>query len=276
MEPFLLKKSKFIIEKWQSKTGLVAGFTCKNSIKEHEHNKNQNLGLHVGDLHQNVVDNRLFIAKEIGIPLQKWVGSQQTHGCQIKKISQNDAGLGSEFYEEAIKDTDGLYTDAPGILLTQFYADCVPVFFRHKNSRMIGIAHAGWKGTTLGIAGEMIRIWQEEEGIQPSEVEAIIGPSICKMCYQVDEKVIKAIEKLLGHAVSQVYTSKDSIHYFLDLKKTNELVLLKNGVLSENIYKTNFCTKCDEDYFFSHRREQGNAGRMMGYIGWLESNESIG
>jgi YfiH family protein len=273
VEPFLLKKSKFIVEKWYQESHLVSGFTCKYSIDECTNKRNQNLGLHVGDVHQNVVNNRHIIANEIGIPLQNWVGSQQTHGRRIKKISRDDAGLGSEFYEEAIKDTDGLYTKEQGIQLTQFYADCVPVFFRHKNSKMIGIAHAGWKGTTLGISGEMVRIWLEHEDIHPSEVEVVIGPSICKQCYLVDEKVIQAVNILLGKDAPLVYVRKDSSQFYLDLKKINELILLKNGVLFENIYTTNYCTSCDEEYFFSYRREQGNAGRMMGYIGWLESDE---
>lgn len=274
MEPFLLNKSKFIIEKWTCESNLVAGFTCKKFVDEQGKTTNQNLGLHVGDVHQNVVDNRHMIANEIGIPLQNWVGSQQTHGCHIKKISCDDVGQGSEFYDDAIKHTDGLYTNVSGVLLTQFFADCVPVYFRHKKSKMIGIAHAGWKGTALGIAGEMIRIWRDQEGIQPTEVEVVIGPSVCKKCYIVDEKVIHSVDKLLGEKASQVYATKDASQFYLDLKETNELILLKNGVLFENIYKTNYCTNCGEEYFFSHRREQGNAGRMMGYIGWLESNES--
>ncbi|MDF2535653.1 MAG: pgeF, partial [Bacillales bacterium] len=269
METFFLVKSKFIIEKWQSEAGLLAGITSKHPIDLFGQKTTLNLGLHVGDNHQHVVENRHFIAQEIGIPLQKWVGSQQTHGRRIKKVTLSEAGLGSEFYEEAIKETDGLYTAQPGILLTQFFADCVPVFFRHKNSKMIGIVHAGWKGTTLGIAGEMIRIWQSQEGIHPSEVEVVIGPCICKKCYQVDDKVIQAIEMLLGDEAPLAYTKLDFNQFNLDLKRANEHVLLKNGVLFENINGTNFCTNCDEQQFFSHRREQGKAGRMMGYIGWL-------
>ncbi|MDF2536935.1 MAG: pgeF [Bacillales bacterium] len=240
VESFFLDKSKYIIEKWQNDASLLAGFTSKNAIDGFGQETMLNLGLHVGDNHQHVVNNRHFIAHEISIPLHKWVGSQQTHGCRIKKVSLSEAGLGSEFYEEAIKDTDGLYSAQPGILLTQFFADCVPIFFRHKNSKMIGIAHAGWKGTTLGIAGEMIRIWQEQEGILPSEVEVVIGPCICKKCYQVDEKVIQATENLLGDEAAFAYTKLDSNQFNLDLKKINELALLKNGVLFENIYVTNF------------------------------------
>ena len=273
METFFLDKSKLIIEKWQNEDGLLAGFTIKNANDHLGYKTKLNLGLHVGDIHQQVVDNRHFMAQEIGIQLHNWIGSQQTHGSHILKVTLNEAGLGCEFYEEAIKDTDGLYTAQSGILLTQFFADCVPVFFRHKNSKMIGIAHAGWKGTTLGISSEMIRIWEEQEGIHPSEVEVVIGPCICKNCYQVDEKVIQAIEMLLGDEASFAYTKIDSNQFNFDLKKANELALLKNGVLFENIYSTNFCTNCDEQQFFSYRREQGKAGRMMGYIGWL-SHES--
>ena len=95
----------------------------------------------------------------------------------------------------SIKDTDGFYTILKqGILLTLCFADCVPLFFIAPESRMIGIAHAGWKGTVGRIAKEMIQIGNQKES-DPKQILVAIGPSICEKCYIVDKHVIKLVAK---------------------------------------------------------------------------------
>ena len=138
-------------------------------------------------------------------------------------------------------------------------------------SRAIGIAHAGWKGTVGGIAAEMIRNFQSE-GIGANEISVVIGPSICENCYIVDDYVINLVHNKLEDVVILPYNKISDHQYQLNLKECNRLVLIKAGVPSENIQVTNLCTSCQSEHFYSHRRDQGKTGRMISFIGWKETN----
>ena len=87
------------------------------------------------------------VAELLEFPAKHWVGAEQTHDIVIKKITKADRGKGSDSYEHSFKGTDGFYTNEEGILLTLCFADCVPLFFIAPETKMIGVAHAGWKGT---------------------------------------------------------------------------------------------------------------------------------
>jgi len=56
--------------------------------------------------------------------------------------------------------------------------------------------------------------------------------------------------------------------YSLDLKEANKQLLIQAGIPKENIYVTTYCTSCNPNTFFSHRRDEGKTGRMMSFIGW--------
>ncbi|SHR18685.1 uncharacterized protein, YfiH family [Mycobacteroides abscessus subsp. abscessus] len=271
MEPFILKEtSHFIIKEWTDRfNGLVAGFTTKNG----GHSKNSfstlNTGFHVGDQEQDVCLNREVLSKSTGIPLSNWVGAEQTHDVQVKKVSVYDRGLGSNSYANALRDTDAFFTYDKNLLLTLCFADCVPLYFIAPKYEAIAIAHAGWKGTVGGIAKSVITVFKDEN-IPVSEIFAVIGPSICEKCYIVDDKVISYVENLVEDVEKKPYNRIKENLYHLDLKKLNKQILIKAGMIESNIQVTDLCTSCDSDYFFSHRRDKGKTGRMMSFIGWKE------
>lgn len=265
MEPFKLNGNVFNLVEWTNVAGLKAGFTSRGN--------DLNLGLHVGDGYDKVISNRKTIAYEVGFPLENWICTEQTHRDNILKVDSTFKGLGSDDFEKAIRDTDGLYTSEKGIMLTQFYADCTPIHFLHESTQTIGVVHAGWKGTVLGIAGKMIRTLEEAEGINPSEVKVVIGPAICPKCYEVGGELVTRAREAFGEKVDDIlYTDAYNKTYF-DMQKANEFYLIKAGVDLKNISKTKHCTCCEMDKFFSHRRESGKTGRMLAYIGWEEENE---
>ncbi|MFB5194094.1 peptidoglycan editing factor PgeF [Neobacillus sp. KR4-4] len=275
MEPFVLKNQSFLtIENWVSKyPGLVAGITTnKGGVSKGDY-KSLNLGFHVGDIQSDVCSNREKVSDLLTFPLKSWVGAEQTHGIHLKKISKLDRGKGSNSYENAIKDTDGFYTNEEGVLLTLCYADCVPLFFIAPESKMIGVAHAGWKGTVGQIAREMIIAWKRE-GINPEQILVTIGPSICEKCYIVDKYVINLVENTLEDVEILPYNLIKEGQYSLDLREVNRQILIKSGVPNTNIQLTNFCSSCDKE-FFSHRRDQGKTGRMLTFIGWKETTERL-
>lgn len=273
MEPFVLQnQSYFLIKKWTDQfQGLIAGITTKKDGFSKGDYKSLNLGFHVGDHYYDVCSNRQRLSEQINFPLNYWIGAEQTHGIVIKKVTKSDRGKGSASYQNAIKGTDGFYTNERGILLTLCYADCVPLFFIAPNRGMIGAAHAGWKGTVQQIATRMVNTWGQE-GIPPEEIFVVIGPSICKKCYIVDKHVINIVQNILEGVEKKPYNFIQDGQYILDLCEVNRLLLQKAGVIEQNMLITNYCTSCNRDEFFSHRRDHGHTGRMLSFIGWKEDS----
>jgi YfiH family protein len=134
---------------------------------------------------------------------------------------------------------------------------------------MIGVAHAGWKGSVGQIAQKMIDTWGQE-GIRPEEIYVAIGPSICEKCYIVDQHVINFVEKSLVEGSAFTYNLISEGQYSLNLQELNKQILLASGVPEQNILQTGLCSSCDQEEFFSHRRDKGRTGRMMSFIGWKE------
>lgn len=257
------------ILKWeQMNPQLVVGFTTKNGGASVGHYTSLNIGFHVNDDVERVVQNRAILAEKIQIPLDQWVSAEQTHRTNICRITSQQKGLGAKDYDTALRDTDGMYTSEDGVLLTMCYADCVPIYYFAPDHHYIGVVHAGWKGTVAGIASEMVHKW-EQEGIKPDEIYAVIGPSICQTCYIVDDKVIKEVHKMVEETHEKPYNLISAGQYSLDLKALNRQILQSVGV--QHIDVTNLCTSCEEELFFSYRRDGGVTGRLMSFIGWKEA-----
>ena len=139
-------------------------------------------------------------------------------------------------------DVDGLITNEPGIVLSTFYADCVPLFLVDPIQRAIGLSHSGWRGTVGRMGKVTIEAMTKEFGSKPEEIIAAIGPSICMSCYEVSEDVAFAFtEEFKGHE-EEILLSKGNGKYLLDLWKCNEIVLREAGVTKEHLKVTNICT----------------------------------
>ncbi|WP_347550425.1 peptidoglycan editing factor PgeF [Pseudalkalibacillus hwajinpoensis] len=243
---------------------LTAGFsTRKNGVSQAPFSS-LNLGFHVQDQPEDVLSNRMTLGNAIDYPIDHWVVGEQVHGALLAKVSTSDCGRGVRDHKDAIKDVDGLYTDDHDVLLTALYADCVPLFFYAPSVGRVGIAHAGWKGTTKDIAGEMIRAWKAD-GITSEDIYTAIGPSIGKCCYEVDDGVIDQVKTVVEES-EVFFVSKPNGKFQLDLKAVNRSLLRKAGIQENHIATSDYCTSCSS-LFFSHRNEKGRTGRMMGYIG---------
>jgi polyphenol oxidase len=267
-EPFKQTNESYLhIENWQKRNpNLRAGFTTRNGGVSRPPFGTFNCGLHVNDRTETVIENRTLLAKELNMPLENWVTGEQVHGTNIKIIVDRDKGRGAKSYDNAIKGIDGLITNKKGILCTAFFADCVPLYFYDPVTEYIGIAHAGWKGTVNGIQEQMVQALKEV-GVDTADLLVAIGPSISQEKYEVDDRVIEAISKEYRQ---KTVTPQDNQRYLLDLKQLNAEILLQSGVLRHNIEVTNYCTHQDEALFFSHRRDNGKTGRMLGFLGFQE------
>ncbi|WP_273125396.1 peptidoglycan editing factor PgeF [Bacillus weihaiensis] len=267
-EPFKQVDESFLaIQEWSDPVSYVTiGFTTRQGGYSDENFSTMNLGLHVKDDTNTVIKNREKIASSTPLSLSNWVFAEQTHSNHIKKVTSQDTGKGIHSYDKGVLDCDGLYTNEKGIMLSLCFADCVPLYFFSAEKKCIGLAHAGWQGTVKDISGEMIKQWQLE-GIEPQSVKVAIGPSIEACCYVVDDRVISAINELSLPRDHMSYEMISQGQYKLDLKQLNKNLLIRAGVKEENILTSNYCTSCDADKFFSHRRDHGKTGRMLSFIG---------
>lgn len=270
MEPFKpYSEEVLLINPWKNNNPhLVAGFTTSQNGCSSFPKASLNLAFHVSDEKENVVQNRMKLADKIDFPLDQWISTEQIHDVHVATVTQKDRAKGSVSSDDWIPKTDGLITNESGILLTLCFADCVPLYFVDPESKWIGMAHAGWKGTTGNIAGKIISLL-EQKGVSPENLQAAIGPSICKTCYIVDYRVIQAVEELLEEEDKKPYNEIEEGQFQLDLRDLNKQLMIKAGMKKENILTTEYCSSCD-DLFFSHRRDRGNTGRMLSIMGWRE------
>ncbi|MED4972620.1 peptidoglycan editing factor PgeF [Geobacillus proteiniphilus] len=250
--------------------GAVAGLTTKHGGESKGPFASLNMGLHVGDDRTDVVNNRRRLAEWLAFPLERWVGCEQVHGADIRKVTKNERGNGAQDFATAVPGVDGLYTDEAEVLLALCFADCVPIYFVAPSAGLVGLAHAGWRGTAGGIAGHMVRLWQTREHIAPSDIYVAIGPAIGPCCYTVDDRVVDSLRPTLPPESPLPWRETSPGQYALDLKEANRLQLLAAGVPNSHIYVSERCTSCEEALFFSHRRDRGTTGRMLAFIGRRE------
>lgn len=181
----------------------------------------------------------------------------QVHGDRILKIEDEESKI-----VEDLK-ADGLVTNRQGIALCTYHADCVPIYFYDENKRVIGLTHAGWKGTIENIAGKMINRMKDDYGSNVRDIIVGIGPSICPICYEVKSDVSKLFREKYGN--KQIVKYMDDKTY-LDLWRANEINLLNEGVLKSNINISQLCTSCNSDKLYSYRGENRTKNRMIASI----------
>lgn len=279
MEPFVWSQSNdgtpavLRLEAWTGKMpGLSAGFTTRiGGVSEGPYDS-LNCGLHVADQPERVIENRKRTAAAAGFDFSAWTSAEQVHGSKVVTVTAAERGRGRDSLEDVLPGADAMVTDVPGICLAAFFADCVPLYFLDPGRRVIGIAHAGWKGTVAAIAARTVEAMQSNYGCRPEHIFAAIGPSIGGCCYEVDEQVLVHVRKLEGYEtavappVSQEHSSAGGKRR-LDLKELNRQIMIKAGIKPEHIEISRLCTACRTDLFYSHRKEKGKTGRMIGWIG---------
>ena len=168
MEPFK-KHTQIQHTCFHSHPSVTAGITTRNGGVSEAPFHRLNMGLHVSDDPSSVLENRKRLAKELNLPLEKWIIGEQVHGTEVKTVDRSSTGAGAASVATAIPLVDGLITNEKNVVLGAFYADCVPLYFFDPSTHWIGIAHAGWKGTVNGMAGKMIEAL-EEKGCQAKNI----------------------------------------------------------------------------------------------------------
>jgi polyphenol oxidase len=220
-----------------------------------------NQGGTVGDSHENVVENRKrvfsFFERDVESIFDVW----QVHSTTTICTSQS-RGL-----YEAHSKADAIFTNNPNITLFMRFADCVPILIFDPIKYVVGIIHAGWKGTVNNIVSESIKTIKEKYSVTPSNLIAGIGPSIGPDHYIVGEEVIAQVRSTFGDYANNLLEKKDG-KTFLNLWKANEYLLRQQGV--ESIESAEICTACHIEDWYSHRAEKGATGRFGALIALKE------
>lgn len=244
---------------------ITHGFTCRTGGMSSPPFDGLNMALHVGDDPQHVRANRALACRSLEIEPAELVAGVQVHGSRVQMVTREHRGRGALDYATALPDTDALVTNVPEVPLSSYYADCVPVLLFDPVKVVVGLAHAGWRGTVQRIAAATLEKMCGEFGCDPQHVLAGIGPSIGPCCYRVDAPVQQALAGGFPYW-RELLKPAGPENWLLDLWETNRRTLMDAGVLPVNITLANMCTACRPDLFFSYRTSGGNTGRMASLI----------
>ena len=220
-----------------------------------------NIGLHRGDDPENVRQNFQILADALGIVPEDFVLTKQIHSDIVMKVGRADRG--KHMIEGASPECDALITNEPGVALVVFTADCTPILLHDPVTGAVGAAHAGWRGTAMGIAGKTAEAMVRQYGCDPKNIRAAIGPNIGFCCFETDRDVPDAMVAALGQE-AEPFIRPNGSKYYVNLKEINALWLRKAGV--ENIEISDACTVCRPDIYWSHRVTRGQRGSQGAII----------
>ncbi len=238
------------------------GFSTRHGGVSTGYLSSLNLGVSRGDAPENVRKNYAILGAALGFQPEDTVFTRQVHGDVVSRVGRLDRGQG--LYFPVTEDRDGLVTNEPGVFLTIFTADCVPVLFYDPVTRAVAGAHAGWRGTALGIVQRTVEAMTRHFGAEPKNIRAAIGPSIGKCCFETHADVPDAMIQALGHE-ADAYITRSGHKYHVDLKGINAHWLRKAGL--ELIDISEDCTACQPGRFWSHRVTGGERGALAAVIG---------
>lgn len=270
--------------------GVLHGFsTRRGGVSEAYGGRALNLGITPEDTRAAVERNRKLFLQALGAihgDGGTWpsVGMRQVHSSVIHRVEEVSA--------QPLQG-DGLITNRSGIVLAVRVADCLPVLMADPVRRAVGAFHAGWRGTLARIVEKGVGEFRRQFGSDPADMAAAIGPGIHRCCYEVSEDLRDQFGSQFAYAgelFAEVFSSDPVRRKYpllfmnmrapghgeppqtahLDLVEANRRQLLEAGVRAENIWISDLCTSCRTDLLFSHRKEKGVTGRMVGAIAIAE------
>ena len=223
-----------------------------------------------GDSPENVRENFILIGEALSCPNEDMVYAMQTHTSNVLKADSSMKGCGV-IRPRTYRDVDALVTNETGVCLVTGHADCIPLYFVDPIRRAIGLAHSGWMGTLLDIAGAVVEKMTKEYGSNPEDIVGLSGPGICGRCYEVGEDVAERfIQKYRGSAdVNRIVRVKDggpTGKYLLDLHEACRVNMLNADLMAKNVYISDICTMENPKLLFSHRGMKGQRGGMCAFL----------
>lgn len=198
------------------------------------------------------------LSQILNISKEKIFSAKQVHGTDVLVITDNN------YDKKDIGEKDGLVTNVKNIALCTYHADCVPIYFYDNNKQVIGIAHAGWKGTLNNINKNIIDNMVGKFDCNLKDIYVAIGPSIGPCCYEIGEDVFELFIQEYNENPN-IFVKVDK-KIFLNLWEVNKINILNLGIEENNISNNQICTSCNVDKFHSYRKEKGTKSRMIAAI----------
>ena len=206
-----------------------------------------NLAYHVGDIKENVDKNRQKLALKYDYKNEDLCYMNQIHSANVVVVDENSP--------KYIDNCDALITKTKNLPLMVMVADCIPILMFDEVKGVIAAIHAGRNSTFLKISEITAKEMIENFSCKTENIKVIMGPSIQKCCYEVNDELKNIVEKSFG--------KEFVIGNNIDLQGINKKLLENLGI--KNIEISSICTKCSNKPYFSYRKEK-NTGRFAGVI----------
>ncbi|WP_274628002.1 peptidoglycan editing factor PgeF [Arvimicrobium flavum] len=217
-----------------------------------------NIGTGSNDDQDLVSENRRRVAAWMRVPAEALITAYQIHSPDVIVVR-------APFPGERPK-ADAVVTDRPGIAVAASTADCGPVLFADPAARVVGAAHAGWKGAFGGVLENTIAA-MEGLGAQRDRIVAVLGPSISQKNYEVGPEFVARFVQADPENERYFSASANAGRLMFDLNGYTVDRLKRAGVTAAQLGR---CTYAEEDLFYSYRRmtHRGEAdyGRQISAI----------
>jgi YfiH family protein len=194
----------------------------------------------------NVAENRARVAELLGADRDKLLSVQQQHSARAVIAEK-------PWKADALPQGDAIVTATPGLAIGVLTADCAPVLFYDPKARVIGAAHAGWRGALSGIVEATVAAMQKL-GARQENISAAIGPAISQRAYEVGQDFMQNFLAEDADAVPYFAVDESSGEPHFDLAGYVGERLARAGIADAT--DLGLCTYCDETRLFSYRRSQ--------------------
>lgn len=233
------------------------GFFCRGGGASSGVFQGLNCGHGSSDQTEAVTINRARVAEALEIAPEALVGVHQVHSAEVLTVSEAPA--------VAVR-ADALVTATPGIALSVLTADCQPVLMADPEARVIGAAHAGWKGAVAGILEATVNA-MAALGADPARICAVIGPTISQRAYEVGPEFFDTV-MAQDDSAARFFASGQGDRLHFDLPGYGLARLRAAGV--GRAEWTRHCTYGDPARFYSYRRsvhhKEADYGRLIAAI----------
>jgi YfiH family protein len=234
-----------------------AYFTREGGVSEGIY-RGLNVGLGSNDDRQRIEENRRRVAAYFDAAPEKLATVHQVHSPTAVIVDST--------YDGARPEADAVVTATPGMVIGVLTADCGPILFADPKARVIGAAHAGWKGALGGVLESTIDA-MVSLGANRENIVASLGPSISHRNYEVGAEFVARFVETDPSYEAFFTPSEQEGHSMFDLPALTLKRLTAAGVMAENL---DICTYADEDRFFSYRRtthrKEPDYGRQISAI----------
>lgn len=219
-----------------------------------------NCGLGSKDNRDHVMENRRRVSQRLGTTADALVTPYQHHSAHVVVAQE-------PWTWETAPRADAVVTARPGLAIGVSTADCIPVLFADRHAKIVGAAHAGWRGALAGVLEAAIGA-MEELGAKRTAITAAIGPAISQAAYEVGREFEQQF-------VAEAAENKQFFsHENPDARPRFDLTGFVANRLAEariaNVEDLKTCTYAEENRFFSYRRATHRAeadyGRQISAI----------